>query len=215
MATASAVALNVSVIQATSASSSASDAGTEPTTVVVEVPAGSDELGLAPVAVAGIEASVPDTAASAPAAAPGAAPASVAAAPATSEPSTTAPATTEPSTTAPATTEPSTTAPATTEPSTTAPATTSPAATEYLTFTAGPAGEVVVADHGGSSLEFWTAYPANGWHYKVEKPQGKSVEVKYFKEGAGEGKLIVELRNGSVRTKTEGFGGAGGGEDDD
>ncbi len=196
LATASAVALNVSVIQATQTATSGGDP--EPTTVVVDVPAGSDEVGMAPVVVAGIEASVPQTTV-----------------PATAVVVSAPPTTTAPPPAVPSTTAASAPAPASSTAPTTTAATTTSGTTEYLTFSAGPAGEVVVAVHGGRSLEFWTAYPTNGWHYKVEKAAGTAVEVKYFKQGAGEGKLIVELEGGAVRTQTEGFAGAGGGDDDD
>lgn len=84
------------------------------------------------------------------------------------------------------------------------PTTTAAAATEYLTFSAGPGGSVVIADHG-ESLSFWAAYPENGWQYRVEGSTGREIEIKYFQEGYDEGKFIARLEDGQVTTVVEGF----------
>lgn len=219
--TATAVALNIGVVRTTagpaeaSVSATSGDGGDGVTTVYVDVPGeepGDEAEVVEPEPADGTDAAplptdeVTPTGATTPAPAPArsATPAAV------PVPTTEPPTTTEPpdddEAAQPPPTEPSTT-------TTTAPATTTtspPPVTQYLTYSAGVAGEVVIADHG-DSLEFWSAYPQNGWQYRVENPSGKEIVVKYRKEGSGEGVFKAILENGRVDIKIEGFGG---GDDD-
>ncbi len=83
--------------------------------------------------------------------------------------------------------------------------------TTYETFTAGPAGEIVLS-HTGNTIEFWAAYTANGWNYRVEKAAGQEVVVKY-RLGESEMAFVAKVKGGRISTLIEGPSG-GGGEDD-
>ena len=95
-------------------------------------------------------------------------------------------------------------APATTN----APATTQPAAqaaavapvTTYETFAINGVGSVVIANHG-SSLEFWAAYTEPGWAYGTEDPTGKEIVVK-FRADRGEVEWKAKLSNGKIRVSS-------------
>jgi len=84
--------------------------------------------------------------------------------------------------------------------------------TTYETFTAGPAGEIVLA-HTGNTIEFWAAYTANGWNYRVENAGGQEVVVKY-RLGDSEMAFVAKAKGGRISTLVEGPSG-GGGQDDD
>jgi len=78
-------------------------------------------------------------------------------------------------------------------------------ATTYETFSAGPAGTVVLA-HTESSIEFWAAYTANGWSYQVENSAGKEIEVRY-RLGNSEMKFVAKLKGSHIVSLVEGPGG--------
>jgi len=85
-----------------------------------------------------------------------------------------------------------------------------PAATTYETFSAGPAGTVVLA-HTDNSIEFWAAYTANGWNYQVENSAGQEITVKY-RLGESEMTFVAKLKGSHIVSLVEGPG--GGGQDD-
>ncbi len=62
-----------------------------------------------------------------------------------------------------------------------------------------------MADHDGQRLEFWSATPAPGWAYLVEKDRADVVELKFRRVSGGEGEAKFELirRNGRLDVKTE------------
>lgn len=190
--TATAYALNVGVINATRPKpAAASTLAAEPdvTTIVVNVPYDTGPT-------TSLEPEVPVTTE-----------AIVAQSVAAPEPT---PAPTPAPTAPPATLAPTAVAPVA---ATSAPASISaPASTTYETFSAGPAGDVVIA-RTGNTLEFWAAYTANGWNYRVETAKGQEVVVKY-RLGEAEMKFIAKLEGGRIATLVEGPSGGGGGEDD-
>ncbi|MCP5025498.1 MAG: hypothetical protein GY929_04360 [Actinomycetia bacterium] len=227
-----AIALNIGLLQAAQPSDSGASttgvtAAPEPQvrTVVVEVPGEGAALSAqlvdqslgAPVGASApapvpARAVVQAAAAAAPAATQAAAPVVTpgSSSPPTQAPPTQAPATQAPATQAPATQAPATQAPATQAPATQAPATQAPTTaapvvqTEYLTFPMGDIGPVVVANHGGQSLEFWSASPSGGWRFEVEKTTGKEIEIKFENDG-DEAKMKVELSGGKVSVEREGI----------
>ncbi len=81
--------------------------------------------------------------------------------------------------------------------------------TTYESFQVGDAGQVLIANHG-NSLEFWSATPANGWEYQVEKAQGREIKVEF--RGNGELEWKAKLEGGSIKIE---LSGGGGGDDDD
>lgn len=184
--TASAYALNVGVINATRPQpAAASVADVEPivTTVVVEVPYDSGPAPVAPVAASSAVSVLSAESAAAPA-------------PVAAQKPTVAPVV------APL-------APLVQVAETTA-STSPPAATTYETFSAGPAGTVVLA-HTDNSIEFWAAYTANGWNYQVENSAGHEITVKY-RLGESEMTFVAKLKGSHIVTVVEGPG--GGGQDD-
>ncbi len=187
--TATAYALNVGIIRATSTSSAAAaaPAGEDVTTIVVDVP-----YDTGPTAVAGnaIEAAPPAAVVAQPA--PAAAP---------------APAATPAPTAAPTPAPTAAPAPAPTA----APSTSATPTTSYDTFAAGPAGSVVIASTG-DSMEFWAAYTENGWQYQVEKASGSKIVVKY-RLGDSEMAFIAKNEGGSIVTQIEGPSGGDDGDD--
>ena len=140
---------------------------------------------------------------------PTTAPAALPAAPSATQPEPTQPATTQPKTTQPPTTQPKTTQPKTTQPPTTQAPTTTQApevvATEYLYYSfSGVASTIIVANHGGSSLQFWSASTEPGWVYNVEKATGSEITVKFFKpENGDEGQFTAKLEGGNVKIEKE------------
>ena len=184
----------------------------EPLQVVVDIPV------VVPDAVLATDEAVPiEVAEAAPSgqgtlAAPVAAPTTAA----TTSPSTGA-AKTAPSKTAPAATDsPTTAAPRTTSaPSTTARPTTTtqapttteaPAATEYLYYEfSGVASQIIVAQHGDGSLEFWSVTTEPGWNYMVEKNSPTEVEVKFSRapDGEGEAKFELDFEDGHLEVNKE------------
>ena len=108
--------------------------------------------------------------------------------------------------TVPATTAP----PATAAPTTAAPAAAAPATT-YETVSVGAAGEVAVAIHNGNALEFWGAYPAGGYQYRVEVDSASMVRVA-FRGPGGSTTATLTLSNGQVVSQIS-LG--SGGDDDD
>ncbi len=130
-----------------------------------------------------------------------------------SSPDTTLPPTTVtvPAPTTAPTTAPPTTAPATTAPPATSAPTTAAPATTYETVSVGAAGDVAVAIHNGTSLEFWGAYPANGYQYRVEVDSASMVRVA-FRGPGGSTTATLTLSNGQVVSQIS--LGAGGDDDD-
>lgn len=183
----SAVALNVGIVRATSASDGGSDdtvalaADGSPLVVTLEtdaLPSG-------------------DTTTSA---AAEAAPAATAAAPASSAAARSV---------APDTAAPTTDAPSTTKAS---PAPAVAPATTYHTFQAGNAGDIVIANHG-DSLEFWAAYTNGGWEYQVEEASGREVKIKF--RGSGELEWKAILSGGSIKIESNAGGGDDDEEEED
>ncbi|MGI9646487.1 MAG: hypothetical protein ACR2O6_14370 [Ilumatobacteraceae bacterium] len=104
------------------------------------------------------------------------------------------------------TTLPTTRAPATTQ---TAPATTSAPLIEYLYYDfPGVASQIVIADHGGSRLEFWSVTVVDGWSYRVEADSRDHVEIE-FRRGGGdeededEAKFEITRESGELKIKRE------------
>ncbi len=65
--------------------------------------------------------------------------------------------------------------------------------------------EIVVAYHDGERLEFWSAIPADGWAYMVEKNSANKVEIKFRRVSGGEGEAKFELirEDGELEVKKE------------
>jgi hypothetical protein len=173
---ATALAMNVGILQATSGSDGGDDGAgewaAEPTVLAIETDAlpgntSSPSANAAPAAAAER---------SAPAATAAPAPAAPAAAPTPTAP-----------TTAP---ESSTTSAAQTAPTTT-----------YHTYKVGSVGEVVIANHG-SSLEFWAAYAAPGIEYGVEDATGNEIEVGFRGDGV-EIEWKAKLEGGQIKIEME------------
>jgi len=72
----------------------------------------------------------------------------------------------------------------------------------------------VVLAHTGNIIEFWAAYTANGWNYKVDSARGQEVVVKY-RLGGAEMVFVAKAKGGRISTLIEGPSGGGGGEEDD
>lgn len=119
-------------------------------------------------------------------------------------PATVSPTTQPPATVSPATQPPTTDAPTTAAPTTAAPTTGAPT-TEYLSFSFDGVAEIVVARHAGGDLEFWSATPATGWAYQVEKDRPNRVELKFRRVSGGEGEAKFELfyEDGELEVKKE------------
>lgn len=124
-----------------------------------------------------------------------------------------APPPTQPATSTPATTitPPTTAAPPSTSPSTstTLPAaatTTAPeVATLYRTVDFEGVAQVVIADHGDGTIEFWSCTPAPGWAYRVEDDGPTTVKVKFQPTSGGdEAELEIRRRaDGSLSVQQE------------
>ncbi|MCP3910059.1 MAG: hypothetical protein GY713_03800 [Actinomycetia bacterium] len=198
-----AIALNIGLLR----SAQSADSGTpsaevstfpEPQvrTVVVEVPG--EGAPTAEMVDQSLGAPVPTGAAPSPT------PAVRSAAAAPTPQATQAPTTQAPTTQAPTTQAPTTQAPTTQPPATQAPTTQAVVQTEYLTFPMGNIGDVVVANHGGKSLEFWSAYPTGGWRFMVEETTGDEIEIEFEKDGA-EAEMKVKLEDGRISVEREGI----------
>ena len=128
-----------------------------------------------------------------------------------STPSPAAPPTTITTTTAPAPpttqapTSPATSPPASTTTTTTTTTTTAPPAASYRTVSFDGVGEVVIADHGDGTMEFWSCSPEPGWGYRIEEQSPTSVTVKFRRtSGEGEAKLDIRMRSdGSLSVQRE------------
>ncbi len=91
------------------------------------------------------------------------------------------------------------------------PAPASAASVSYEIFSAGPAGEVVLA-HTDNAIEFWAAYTANGWKYQVEVARGREVVVGYHL-GEAEEAFVATVKGDRIVTVVSGpVGAPGGGE---
>ena len=88
------------------------------------------------------------------------------------------------------------------QPTTTAP----PPTTAYRTVTYEGVGDVVIADPGDGTIEFWSCRPAPGWAYQVENDGPSLVEVKFRRtSGEGEAKVLIRRRSdGSLSVEREG-----------
>ncbi len=196
----------------------------EPVQIVVDVPVVVPDS----VAAAALDAAAVDESSSPSGAAVPAAPSPVAAAPGTAAPGTAAPAkavaaapaTNAPATNAPGTTAaaasnskstttaapPTTTAPQTSQSTTTtrAPSTTQTApTTEYLYYEfAGVASQIVVAQHGDGSLEFWSVTTESDWSYYVEENSPDKIKIK-FEGDDDEAEWKLEYDDGDLRVKKE------------
>lgn len=100
---------------------------------------------------------------------------------------------------APATALPA--APAAGTPTTGAPATAPVSSTEYKYYSfPGVAPTIVIALHDGNKMEFWSASPAAGWGFFVEKATGSVIEIG-FETTSGpeqEGEFVARLSNGKI-----------------
>lgn len=121
-----------------------------------------------------------------------------------------APSTTRATTTtrAPSTTRATTTtrAPSTTEATTTrAPSTTEAvAATQYLYYEfPGVASQIIVAQHGDGSLEFWSVTPEPGWGYFVEEGGPHEIELEFEGDGDDEAEWKLEYDDGDLRVRRD------------
>ncbi|MDG2114024.1 MAG: hypothetical protein P8N02_15590 [Actinomycetota bacterium] len=107
---------------------------------------------------------------------------------------------------APTTAATPTAAPA--SPTTQAPTTTQApevVATEYRYYSfSGVASTIIVAIHGGSSLQFWSATAEPGWVYNVEKASGSEITVEFFRPADGdEGQFTAKLEEGEVKIEKD------------
>ncbi|MDW3176712.1 MAG: hypothetical protein R8J94_04910 [Acidimicrobiia bacterium] len=98
-------------------------------------------------------------------------------------------------------------APSTTEATTTtrAPSTTEAvAATQYLYYEfPGVASQIIVAQHGDGSLEFWSVTPEPGWGYFVEDGGPHEVELEFEGDGDGEAEWKLEYDDGDLRVRRD------------
>lgn len=111
-------------------------------------------------------------------------------------------------TAAPTTAAPTQPAPTQPAPTTQAPTTTQApevVAPEYLYYSfSGLASTIVIANHGGSSLEFWSATAEPGWVYSVEKGTGSEITLKFFQPSNGsEGRFTAKLEGAKVKIERE------------
>jgi hypothetical protein len=129
---------------------------------------------------------------------------SPAAAPATAPPPTAPPVTSAATNVPPTTAGPTTAAPTTAAPTTAAP-TTRAGATEYLAYRFDGVGEIIIADHDGRALEFWSVTPEPGWAYQVETNSADKVKIEFRRTSGGEGEaeFVVKRENGKLEVKKE------------
>ena len=75
----------------------------------------------------------------------------------------------------------------------------------YRTVSYDGVGDVVVADHGDGTMEFWSCSPEPGWSYRIEEQTATTLSVKFRRtSGEGEAKLDIRMRaDGSLSVQRE------------
>ncbi len=79
------------------------------------------------------------------------------------------------------------------------------APTTYRTVAFDGVADVVVADHGDGTIEFWSCSPQPGWRYQVEQNGPTVVKLKLQPTSGGdEAEMeIRRLSDGSLAVKQE------------
>lgn len=82
-------------------------------------------------------------------------------------------------------------------------ATSAPASTEYLYYEfPGVASQIVIAQHGDGSLEFWSVTPEPGWRYAVEAESSREIDIE-FERGDDEAEFKVQIEDGRLKVSKE------------